>query len=315
MSNSSLPTFTLSDIRRHFPQFEGNTLGDDFMICQINGKEMEESRAAVDAVSEPIRFDGFLCLYCLSGHLKVDVNLNAYEMHPDSVFINLPGNIVHISRTEADPISNLDVILILVPRSFMQNIRFDFNKSFQDSIRLMQTPVITLNPHQRDIAEDYLNLALKIIKSPLHNRKDIIGSLISSLTYMSTDVWQSNLSAVTPATNDRPDRLSILFDRFIALVGEYSSSQRGVGFYAEKLCLTPKYLSKLIKQVSGRSAPDWIDSFVILEAKNLLKYSDVTIKEIVYHLHFPNQSVFYKFFKTHTGMTPSEYRKGTSGEA
>ena len=60
MSNSSLPTFTLSDIRRHFPQFEGNTLGDDFMICQINGKEMEESRAAVDAVSEPIRFDGFL---------------------------------------------------------------------------------------------------------------------------------------------------------------------------------------------------------------------------------------------------------------
>jgi AraC-like DNA-binding protein len=235
-------------------------------------------------------------------------------MHPDSVFINLPGNIVHISRTEADPVSNLDVILILVSRSFMQNIRFDFNKSFQDSIRLMQTPVITLNPHQRDIAEDYLNLALKIIKSPLHNRKDIIGSLISSLTYMSTDVWQSNLSAVTPATNDRPDRLSILFDRFIALVGEYSSSQRGVGFYAEKLCLTPKYLSKLIKQVSGRSAPDWIDSFVILEAKNLLKYSDVTIKEIVYHLHFPNQSVFYKFFKTHTGMTPSEYRKGTSGE-
>jgi AraC-like DNA-binding protein len=191
----------------------------------------------------------------------------------------------------------------------MQNIRFDFNKSFQDSIHLMQTPVITLNPHQRDIAEDYLNLAVKIIKSPLHNRKDVIGALISSLTYMSADVWRSNLTAATPATSGTSDRLSILFDRFIALVGEYSSSQRGVGFYAEKLCLTSKYLSKLIKQASGRSAPDWINSFVILEAKNLLRYSDLSIKEIVFQLHFPNQSVFYKFFKTHTGMIPSEYRK------
>ena len=101
-----------------------------------------------------------------------------------------------------------------------------------------------------------------------------------------------------------------VFERFLALVTEYHNEQRGVAFYADKLCLTPKYLSKLVKQASGRSAPDWIDSFVILEAKNMLKYSDKTIKEIVFALHFPNQSVFYKFFKAHTGLTPSEYRKG-----
>ena len=65
-----------------------------------------------------------------------------------------------------------------------------------------------------------------------------------------------------------------------------------------------------MREASGRSAPEWIDSFVILEAKNLLKYSEKSIKEIVFALHFPNQSVFYKFFKAHTGLTPSEYRKG-----
>jgi AraC-like DNA-binding protein len=81
-----------------------------------------------------------------------------------------------------------------------------------------------------------------------------------------------------------------------------------MAFYATNLGLTPKYLSKLIKQASGRSAPEWIDSFVILEAKNMLKYTDNSIKEIVYKLHFPNPSVFYKFFKAHTGMTPSQYR-------
>ena len=108
--------------------------------------------------------------------------------------------------------------------------------------------------------------------------------------------------------SQRSARLNQIFERFIALVNEYHCSERGMAFYADKLCLTPKYLSTLIKQASGRSAPDWIDDFVILEAKNLLKYTDLAIKEIVYKLHFPNQSVFFKFFKAHTGLTPSEYR-------
>ena len=72
---------------------------------------------------------------------------------------------------------------------------------------------------------------------------------------------------------------------------------------------TPKYLSKLVKSASGKSAHEWIDSFVILEAKNMLKYSGMSIKSIVWELNFPNQTTFYRFFKTQTGMTPSEYRK------
>ncbi len=66
----------------------------------------------------------------------------------------------------------------------------------------------------------------------------------------------------------------------------------------------------MVKQASGRSGPEWIDAFVILEAKNLLKYTDKPVKEIVWQLNFPNPSVFNKFFKLHTGQTPSEYRKG-----
>ena len=311
--NSTLPTLTLADVRKHSPHLEGDAaLGDDFLIAEINGENIDKSLATVDSVRDPIRFDGFICLYCLRGDFSIEVNMKTYQMTPKSIFINLPGNIVRVREPDASSLPEAKVIIIMASRAFMNNIRFDFNKSFQDSIRIMQTPLITLDDHQLEIAEDYLNLAIKIIHSSLTNRKDIIGSLISSLTYMSADIWESNLSAATelPAAPGTPDRLNILFDRFIALVGEYSSTYRNVGFYAEKLCLTPKYLSKLIKQTSGRSAPDWIDSFVILEAKNLLKYSDVSIKEIVYQLHFPNQSVFYKFFKTHTGITPSEYRKG-----
>jgi len=193
----------------------------------------------------------------------------------------------------------------------MSGIRFDFLKVFQDSVRLLDNPCITLDDFQTSLANDYFNLARKVLGAPFSNKREIIGSLLTSLTYLSTDVWarQVDEARKNTAAQHNP-RLNQIFERFIALVNEYHCSERGMAFYADKLCLTPKYLSKLIKQASGRSAPDWIDEFVVLEAKNLLKYSNMAIKEIVFQLHFPNQSVFYKFFKTHTGLTPTEYRNG-----
>mgnify|MGYP002942986293 CR=1 FL=1 len=86
--------------------------------------------------------------------------------------------------------------------------------------------------------------------------------------------------------------------------------QRSVGFYAGQLNLTPKYLTTLIKRISGLSVSEWIDNYVILEAKTLLKYSNMSVQEIAYYLNFPNQSFFGKYFKNHTGMTPTAYRLG-----
>ena len=160
------------------------------------------------------------------------------------------------------------------------------------------------------MAEDYFRLCRKILSSNQTNKKEILGSLLTSFTYVTLDLWTRRLAISRDTENHSSARVNQIFEHFIELVTEYHNEQRGMAFYADKLCLTPKYLSKLVKLSSGRSAPDWIDSFVILEA-NLLRYSDKPIKEIVYLLHFPNQSVFYKFFKSHTGYTPSEYRKST----
>lgn len=145
-------------------------------------------------------------------------------------------------------------------------------------------------------------------------QKDIIKGLLSSLSYFMEDVWTKQISEAKVHKEENTIRKNQTFERFIALVTEYHSTQRGMQFYADKLCLTPKYLSKIVKESSGRTGPEWIDSFVILEAKNLLRYSDLSIKEISYRLEFPSSSVFHKFFKSHTGITPSDYRKGDSQE-
>ena len=90
---------------------------------------------------------------------------------------------------------------------------------------------------------------------------------------------------------------------------EYYKEERSLGFYAGKLCITPKYLSLISKDVSGRSAGEWIDQYVVLEAKTLLKSTRMSIQEIADVLNFANQSFFGKYFKHHTGISPKEYRK------
>jgi AraC-like DNA-binding protein len=144
--------------------------------------------------------------------------------------------------------------------------------------------------------------------SDAHFKKEMVNALISAGLYHVLSVWFKSLTQNPPQNHAPSSRSRVIYENFLKLVTEYHTQYRNVGFYADKLSLTPKYLSKLVKNESGRSAPEWIDAYVILEAKNLLKHSNIAIKEIVYKLNFPNQSVFYKFFKMRTGMTPSEYR-------
>ncbi len=81
-----------------------------------------------------------------------------------------------------------------------------------------------------------------------------------------------------------------------------------MGFYARELCITPKYLTTLIRRVSGKSVSEWIDIYVVLEAKALLRFSNRSVQEVAYALNFPNQSFFGSYFKRITGMSPSEFR-------
>ena len=139
--------------------------------------------------------------------------------------------------------------------------------------------------------------------------------LLSSFFFLAGGIMEQRLGeSVSYADPDgkpakRIGRGDRIFDKFLGLVSEYHTKERSVGFYADRLCLSTKYLSKLIKTVSGRSAPEWIDDYVILEAKSMLKYSDLPVKEIVSRLNFPNASTFHKFFKAKTGLTPGRYRK------
>jgi len=115
----------------------------------------------------------------------------------------------------------------------------------------------------------------------------------------------ANKNADKPAQTSRKHEI---VHGFFTLIFEHYKDAKDVSFYADKLYVSPKYLSALVKRETERSAKDCIDNYVILESRVLLN-SSFTIQEISQQLNFPNQSFFGKYFKKHTGMSPSMYRK------
>ena len=141
-----------------------------------------------------------------------------------------------------------------------------------------------------------------------HFSFDIVSGLIAATIYKVGDIMYHYLAEHPEEQNNSHNRAEEYFKQFTHLLGEHFREERSVGFYARQLCITPKYLTTLIKRISGQSVSEWIDNYVILEAKTLLKYSTMSIQEIAYYLNFPNQSFFGSYFKRNTGMSPSQYK-------
>lgn len=285
-------------------------LGDDFILGEAQGTSALSNNRILDMLRYPIRFDGYILFFLKKGHFHIDFNLKTYEVHEGSLLLTVPGNIIRVGQPHQDRLAQIELVYVVLSRQFISGLQLDFNKVFQDSVQMLENPCIALNQEQLALAESYFLLARQVVGSSLSNKKAIIGGLLSSLSYMTEDIWTGQLTQKGGPNPDSSARAALTYDRFMKLVTEYHSRERGMQFYADKLCLTPKYLSKIVKEASGRSGPEWIDDFVILEAKNLLRYSDESIKEIAYKLNFPSASVFNKFFKAKTGLGPSDYRRG-----
>lgn len=289
-------------LRKHLPHYKQIGIGDDFCIMDIQSAEK---------ISDPeytCRIDGVVVIYCVKGSLRLTANLKDMTLEENCLTIFAPGTHVRIIELGTDEAKDNQFITISMSKEFAGELRVDFKRVLSDGMGMSETPVMQLNQENEQLFKDYLLMTSKIIKSENSFKETASTSLISSMISFIAGLWLERIQDIRKIQQNDTNRSRVTFDNFIRLVSENYTKYRNVGFYADQLCLTPKYLSKVVKNFSGKSAPEWIDAYVILEAKNLLKYSDLAIKEIVYRLNFPNQSVFYKFFKTRTGITPSQYR-------
>lgn len=267
-----------------------------------------------DAVMEflryPARFDGYLAFFCVEGCFDIEINLRKYSVRDGSMVMYVPGYLVRVLEMPQEEKARLRFVVMATSREFMSSIAVDFSKLYEDSIRLLNNPCVHLESSERKLLKGYFDLVSEIAPIQVKGIRESVVLLASSAFSLMGTLWSERLKTVRDTTGQRSARAGVIFEDFILLVREHHMRERCLTFYADKLCLTPKYLSKAVRAVSGKSAHEWINDFVVIEAKNMLRYSDMNIKTIVCELNFPNQTSFYRFFKVNTGLTPTEYRRG-----
>ena len=248
--------------------------------------------------------DAYVVYFCKKGDFDLEVNMEPVHIGENALLVNKPGNIIKICD---DDIHDSSFLLLALSRDFFAGINVDYNRLFNESIGILTRPCQILSRRDIMCLGQFFKAGASVLTTDYDGKKEILGELIGSAAYLLSSIWSKRILE-NENKNDNSTRETAIFDEFLKLVTEFHLIHKDVGFYADKLLLTPKYLSKIIKEVSGLSAPDWIEKMTIMEAKSLLKYSDLTVAEIVWKLRFSSPSVFYKYFKRKTGMTPLEFR-------
>lgn len=252
----------------------------------------------------PCRIDAFIIGVGTEGETSVSFNLHEFRLKKDSMFIFTPKNILQVNSQQY---FKADVIAI--SPDFMRRINIDIKNMMPLFLKFVENPTLTLTPEESRSMRGMIAQIERETRGPeTHFSFDIVSGLIAATIYKVGDNMYHYLAEHPEGQNNSHNRAEEYFKQFTHLLGEHFREERSVGFYARQLCITPKYLTTLIKRISGQSVSEWIDNYVILEAKTLLKYSTMSIQEIAYYLNFPNQSFFGSYFKRNTGMSPSQYK-------
>ena len=251
----------------------------------------------------PVRMNFILMALCKKGEASYSVDTRQQHVKPGDLIFISERHIVDNYKASSD----FEGLFILVSTEFYHS--FVMNVKNVSSLLLfsMNNPVVSLTAHESQVYTNYYQtIRQKMADTQHHYRTNLVKALLLAMFYdMSNVIWRVEQSS-DKTTRKRADAL---FAQFIRLLEENFRTERRVSWYAEQLGITPKYLSEMVKQVSKRTPNEWIDSYIILEMRVLLKNTTKSIRDIAKAVNFPNQSFFGKYFKEHMGMSPTEYRK------
>ena len=252
----------------------------------------------------PCRIDALIIVVCLRGEVSFSSHLNNYTLGENQFFIS------SASIFQFHSLANSEVYLMAFTSEFLANMNVDVRVIAQLMSRLGG------GAHIANLNDDEVRGVTRFLGTLLdHHRADLMTEyrmaslrhVYCAMIYRIIDALVGRDVAVQPI--GVKERSSEYFEKLMALLSEHYRSERSVEFYAEKMHISSKHLSRVIRNFTGKSVHQWIDEFVALEIKNLLKYSTMSIQQISYYLNFPNPSFMGQYFKRITGMTPGEYKK------
>ena len=234
-------------------------------------------------------------------HGEGHINFNLMDRHLSA------GTLIYLGPgTIIDPIhfsDDLELMGIGLFADFpMPFAAGQFPSAFNGQVRDFQLPV---SVEDQQTARNILDTLWHLVHQKDYHRPTA-SSLVAALMHHYDQLFHRQTDQLATTRS----REQTIFDRFIQLVNQHCRQQHQISYYADRMCLTERYLGTVIRQTSGTTAKEWIDRALITQAKVLLRHSDKSVVQISEDLNFPNPAFFSKYFKRLTAMTPLEYREG-----
>lgn len=267
-------------------------LEQDFWMLENIGPAM------IGSLNGPVKFAATSWIFVFQGTCRADINLVSYEVKAPALVCVKSMQIMQPSYFSDD----FNAAVIVTSKRFSENM-FMFLNNTPFSSLANRHPVA---PIPEDLVPQFHTFLTetKQILSETDNPYASQALLYQMLLFINRYGWK----CYEPFRNEAITLQGRMSNQFLALVQENFRKERFLDFYASKLEITPKHLSRTIKKQTGFTAVEWIERFVILESKVLLKSSNLNIQQIADELNFPSQSFFGKYFKKFTGMSPKEFR-------
>lgn len=248
------------------------------------------------------RFDGMIIIIGVKGTVKITIDLETVDVPPNSVAFVAPDRVFNLIDWVGE---ELDGYLLFLSSKFTYDLNIDLN-AVNTGIFTEAKTVMELDKEKIDVLIRYFYLLHRNASDPNPYDRHIARSLMSAAAYQLM-AFSESAQRITAGSRSHSRKLSYV-QNFLRLVRSNHKKERSVAYYADRMFISPKYLSLVIKEATGRTAAEWIDQYVLQEAKNLLKYSGKNIQQISYELNFTNQSSFGKYFKHLTGMSPRQFQ-------
>jgi AraC-like DNA-binding protein len=257
--------------------------------------------------SIPARFDAVILITVSEGEMEIQIDYETYKAVKNSLILIMPTHITHFINGS----SNLRGWVLAISKSFMETL-FSFQEHQQqpDIISYMQFKKNPLTCFS-DLEYRSLYPGLDFIRNKMRQHAHLFykESMQIALRMFFLDLGNIYLGKKKQFTTPALSRKEELFLDFLSLLRKNCKKQHDVRFYANELCITTQYLSSILKKESGKSASQWIQNALMIEAKGMLKMPRVNVQQVANELNFPDQSTFGKFFKKHAGMSPLAFRK------
>ena len=251
------------------------------------------------ALQYPFRVDVTVAIICTKGKMEGSINMQPYTTGESCLITVIAGQIMEYKYISKD----FTGLFIIMSNNFTHSLMREAHERLPLLHSVLENPVTPLKEESLNGMINYFQMLKRMAQEKEHPyRLEVARHLTLAFFYgASIDLHKFT-------DNRKKSHSEVLTEKFLNLVQIFYKKERELEFYAGKLSLTPKHLSKVIKNTTNKQANNLINDYVILEAKALLKSTNMTIQQISDELNFPSQSFFGKYFKRITGMSPKEYK-------